>query len=89
MKIIKWIVGLFKPKNKVLKVGDKVKITCKKKNRRCNYLYDGKVGELIHICELEKNPWGNYVVILPEGFQDCFYADELSLAKEIPNSLTC
>lgn len=68
--------------NGKFKVGDKVLITCKRK-RRDNYLYNGKVGEILHIwdLDLERNPWGNYVVILPNMMQNCFLAEELEVVE--------
>ena len=62
------------------KVGDKVLITCKRK-RDANYIYDGKVGEVIHIWDLERNPWGNISVMLPDGCNNGFLAEELEVIE--------
>ena len=62
------------------KVGDKVRITCKKR-RESNFIYDGKVGEIIRIWDLKRNPWGNYVVVLPNLCQNGFLAEELEIVE--------
>jgi ribosomal protein L21E len=60
------------------KIGDKVIIHCN--NTRDEYrhkFYDNQVGKIIHIYDLDKNPWGNIVVILENRMQNGFFAKEL------------
>ena len=58
--------------------GDKVRIHCSSKK-----LYDNKIGKVYHIWDLDKNPWGNIVVITEsDNCQHCFLEEELELLKD-------
>lgn len=62
-----------------IKEGDKVRI-----HSASEKLYDNKVGKVLHVWDLDKNPWGNIVVkIESDNFQNCFLEEELELLKEI------
>lgn len=56
------------------KVGDKVVINCREEFATA---YNGKEGTIINIFDLEKNHWGNIVVVLDNGMRNTFYASEL------------
>lgn len=56
------------------KVGDKVLINCREEFATT---YNGKEGTIINIFDLEKNHWGNIVVVLDNGMRNTFYASEL------------
>lgn len=56
------------------KVGDKVVINCREEFATT---YNGKEGTIINIFDLEKNHWGNIVVMLDNGMRNTFYASEL------------
>lgn len=56
------------------KVGDKVVINCREEFATA---YNGKEGTIINIFDLEKNHWGNIVVVLDNGMRNTFYESEL------------
>ena len=56
------------------KVGDKVVINCREEFATA---YNGNEGTIIDIFDLEKNHWGNIVVVLDNGMRNTFYASEL------------
>jgi hypothetical protein len=61
-----------------LKVGDKVIIHCNDTRDEYKHkFYDNQIGKIIHIYDLDKNPWGNIVVILENMMQNSFFAEEL------------
>ena len=67
-----------------IKEGDKVSIHCRK-DRKNTFFYDGKVGEVIHVWDAERNPWGHIVVRLDNGCNDGFHEDELEVLDEPTN----
>lgn len=64
-----------------LKVGDNVRITCHSRSKVEQELYNQKVGIIRAIWDLKKNPYGNIVVVV-NGFEDCFLEDELELVED-------
>ena len=61
-----------------IKKGDKVRIHCSSKK-----LYDNKIGKVHHIWDLDKNPWGNIVVMIEgDNYQNCFLEEELELLRD-------
>lgn len=69
--------------NDRFKIGDKVRITLSDKSKKTraegHFMFEGKIGTIKHIWDLKENHWGNYVVTTPDGFQDCFYEEELNI----------
>ena len=72
------------PKQKrQIKEGDKVSIHCRKGRKEdIITFYDGKVGEVIHVYNAKKHPWGHIIVRLDNGCNDGFYEDELEVLDE-------
>lgn len=65
------------------KVGDKVRIHCRPNADPFDVsIYEGKIGEIKNVWNLERNPWGNIVVILDNGCNDGFLESELTLVDE-------
>ena len=66
-----------------IKEGDKVSIHCRKDRKEdIITIYDGKVGEVIHVWDAKRNPWGHIVVRLDNGCNNGFYEDELEVLNE-------
>lgn len=66
-----------------IKEGDKVSIHCRKDRKE--YIitkFDGKVGEVIHVWDAKRNPWGHIGVRLDNGCNNGFYEDELEILDE-------
>lgn len=63
-----------KVEDTMFKVGDRVVINCLEK---FSTAYNGKEGTIINIFDLEKNHWGNIVVVLDNGMRNTFYESEL------------
>ena len=65
------------------KVGDKVRIHCRPNADPFDVsIYEGKIGEIKNVWNLERNPWGNIVVMLDNGCNDGFFESELTLVDE-------
>ena len=60
-----------------IKEGDKVRIHCSSKK-----LYDNKVGKVQHVWDLDRNPWGNIVVMIEGNYRSGFLEEELELLEE-------
>ena len=73
------------PKQKrQIKEGDKVSIHCRKDRKEgIITIYDGKVGEVIHVWDAKRNPWGHIGVRLDNGCNNGFYEDELEVLDEL------
>lgn len=67
-----------------IKIGDLVRIHCPNK-KHIAFIYDNKIGKVLHIFDINKNPWGNYHVKLENGCNNCFYEDELELVIDEDN----
>ena len=66
-----------------IKEGDKVSIHCRKDRREdITITYDGEVGEVIHVWDAKKHPWGHIIVQLNNGCNTGFYEDELEVLDE-------
>lgn len=67
-----------------IKEGDKVSIHCRKDRKEgIITIYDGKVGEVIHVWDAKRNPWGHIGVRLDNGCNHGFYEDELEVLDEL------
>ena len=64
--------------------GDRVRIHCSPKQKKDKKeFYDNQIGEVIHVWDLKRHPWGNIVVLFEHQFQDCFFCEDLEkLPKE-------
>ena len=65
------------------KVGDKVKIHCRPNADPSDIrIYEGKIGKVKNVWNLERNPWGNIVVRLDNGCNSGFLESELTLVDD-------
>jgi len=66
-----------------IKEGDKVRIHCRNdRDKDTIAIFDGKVGEVIHVWDAKRNPWGHIGVRLDNDCNDGFYEDEIEVLDE-------
>ena len=66
-------------KEAAIKTGDRVLIHCKStRDAIVKNIYDNQEGEVLHVWDLKRNPWGNIHVRIEGGYNNDFLLEELT-----------